>query len=291
MTATTLLILLIKISLITLMVGLGLGLQLDALKEFSHRPWLILRVLLGTCVLVPLAALLLLKLPLTMQMSPGARFGIALMALSPSAPLTLRKAHLQGGDRHLAALLQVAAALLAILSIPLLTDLFRAWYNVDGWDIEPQTVAIQVALVQVLPLTIGLMLRRLFPQFGARWALPIQKGAFLVTLVVVALIVVMMAPRLFTFLKGNMLAIVVAALMTAIALAIGYLLGGRNAEERTTTALVTSMRNPGLALLFAISHGEELVGVKLAILTYLLVTILASIPFLRWSKAQGHSLR
>jgi hypothetical protein len=96
---------------------------------------------------------------------------------------------------------------------------------------------------------------------------------------------------LFTFLQGNLFAIVVAALMTAIALAIGYLLGGRTAEERTTTALVTSMRNPGLALLFAITHGKELVGVKLAILTYLLVTILASIPFLRWSKAHAHSLR
>ena len=122
MEPTTLLILLIKISLITLMVGLGLGLQLDALTVFRHRPWLILRVLLGTCVLVPLAALLLFQLPVTLQMSPGARFGIALMALCPSAPLTLRKAHLQGGDRHLAALLQVAAALMAILTIPLLTD-------------------------------------------------------------------------------------------------------------------------------------------------------------------------
>ena len=287
MNATTLLLLLIKISLITLMVGLGLGLQLDALKELRHRPWLILRVLLGTCVLVPLAALLLLKLTFTLQMSPGARYGIALMALSPSAPLTLRKAHLQGGDRHLAALLQVAAALLAILSIPLLTDVFRAVYQVEGWDIQPRDVALQVALVQVLPLAIGLVLRRLFPQFGARWALPIQKGAFLVNLSVVALILVMMAPKLFTFLKGNLFAIVVAALMTAIALAIGYLLGGRNAEDRTTTALVTSMRNPGLALLFAITHGKELVGVKLAILTYLLVTILGSIPFLRWSRSRG----
>ena len=292
MNATTLLILLIKISLMTLMVGLGLGLQLDALKDFRHRPWLILRVLLGTCILVPLAALLLLKLPLTLQMSPGARFGIALMALSPSAPLTLRKAHLQGGDRHLAALLQVAAASLAILSIPLLTDVFRAVYQVEGWDIEPRDVALQVALVQVLPLTIGLVLRRLFPRFGARWALPIQKGAFLVNLAVAALVLAMVSPKMLLFFQGNQLAIPTMVLMTAIALAIGYLLGGRNAGERTTTALVTSMRNPGLALLLAITHGPDIAGVKVAIISYLLVTILASIPFLRWSSAGGdHSRR
>jgi hypothetical protein len=64
--------------------------------------------------------------------------------------------------------------------------------------------------------------------------------------------------------------------------------GGRN--ERLTTALVTSMRNPGLALLFAVSHGQGILGLKLAIVTYLLVTILVSIPFLRWAQgpaAQG----
>lgn len=291
MQATALLILLIKISLITLMVGLGLGLQLDALTTFRHRPWLILRVLLGTCVLVPLAALLLFRLPLPLPMSPGARFGIALMALCPSAPLTLRKAHLQGGDRHLAALLQVAAALVAVVSIPLLTDLFRAVYQIDGWDIGPKTVALQVALVQVLPLTAGLVLRRLFPRFGARWALPLQKGAFLVNLAVVVLILALVFPRLLSFLQGNLLAIPAMVLMTVIALGIGYALGGAGAGERTTTALVTSMRNPGLALLFAITYGKDITGVKLAIITYLLVTILASIPFLRWSRTRDHSLR
>jgi hypothetical protein len=49
-------------------------------------------------------------------------------------------------------------------------------------------------------------------------------------------------------------------------------------------ALVTSMRNPGLALLFAVTHGSGVTGLKLAIVTYLLVTILASIPFLRWAQ-------
>ena len=148
-----------------------------------------------------------------------------------------------------------------------------------------------VGLVQVLPLTVGLVLRRLFPRFGRRWALPLQKGAFLVNLVVVALILARVSPWLLSFLQGNLLAILAMALMTVIALAIGYALGGEKAEERTTTALVTSMRNPGLALLFAIAHGREIAGVKLAIVTYLLVTILASIPFLRWSKARSHSLR
>jgi hypothetical protein len=38
------------------------------------------------------------------------------------------------------------------------------------------------------------------------------------------------------------------------------------------------MRNPGLALVFAGQHGANLPGLKLWILAYVLVTVLAGIP-------------
>jgi BASS family bile acid:Na+ symporter len=112
----------------------------------------------------------------------------------------------------------------------------------------------------------------------------------MVTLAVVGVILLMVFPKLLSFFKANLGGLAAMVLMTAIALGIGSLLGqGGTPEERTTTALVTSMRNPGLALLIAITHGKEVPGVRLAIVTYLLVTILASIPFLRWSRVQGTS--
>lgn len=289
MTLSNLLVLPIKLSLISLMIALGLQLQPRRLVAQQRRPWLVLRVVLGSCVLVPLVALLLLKLPLSQSLSPGARLGIALMAISPSAPLTLRKAGVQGGDANLAAVLQVGAALVAIVSIPLLSDLFQAVFQVQGWDLRPGPVALQVGLVQVLPLSAGLLLGRWKPELGARWAAPVQKGALLINLTVVALILVVVLPQLSAFLWLNPLAIPAMVVMTAAALAIGYGLGEGGRNERLTTALVTSMRNPGLALLFAVSHGQGILGLKLAIVTYLLVTILVSIPFLRWAQgpAQG----
>ncbi len=51
-------------------------------------------------------------------------------------------------------------------------------------------------------------------------------------------------------------------------------------------ALVISMRNPGLALVFAATYGAAVPGLKLAVLVYLLVTVLLSIPFVRWQKSQ-----
>jgi BASS family bile acid:Na+ symporter len=44
------------------------------------------------------------------------------------------------------------------------------------------------------------------------------------------------------------------------------------------------MRNPGLALLFSASHAPGILAVKLTILSYVLVTILVSIPFLMAQK-------
>jgi hypothetical protein len=103
-------LLLVSLTLFTIMFGLGVGLKGEAIVQLRRRPALVIRLLIGSCLLVPLVALVLMKLTPDLALSRSARFGIALMALSPSAPLTLRKAGKMGGDRELAAVLQACAA-------------------------------------------------------------------------------------------------------------------------------------------------------------------------------------
>ncbi len=277
---------LVGLTLFTIMFALGLGLQLDAIAQLRHRPALVIRVLIGSCVLVPLVALVLMKLPLSFALSKSARFGIALMAACPSAPLTLRKAGKTGGDRQLAAVLQACAAVAAIVSIPLLADLFRSSFGIDGWDIRPREVALQVGQAQVLPLLAGLLLRRWKPEWVARLEGALDKLANGLFLLLIVLVLIKTGPLLVPFVASNGLALGFMAVMVAAALAIGYFMAGPEPRERTTVALVTSMRNPGLALLFATTYGTGMPGLKLAVLAYLLVTVLLSIPFLRWRSAQ-----
>lgn len=78
--------LLIPVTLFMVMFALGLGLPGDRLDWVHRRPGLLLRVLLGSCLVVPLLALLLLCLPFAAALPEPARLGIALMALCPSAP-------------------------------------------------------------------------------------------------------------------------------------------------------------------------------------------------------------
>ena len=169
--------LLLTATIATLMFGLGLGLRASAVASLRHRPALAARVVLGSCLLVPLAALLLLSLPPAATVPRGVRLAILAMAICPSAPLGLRRAGRHGGDRELAAGLQLLGAAVAVLTIPLLVQLLQlADYGVlvellevaDRWH---EQLVDQVALLVVeVDVAVGvgswLLLRRGLIVFG-----------------------------------------------------------------------------------------------------------------------------
>jgi predicted Na+-dependent transporter len=276
---------LIATTLFAVMVSLGLSLPLNRLQEFHRQRRMVVRVLIGSCLLVPLVGVLVLLAPL--GMSPPARLAVALMALCPSAPLTMHKAHTSGGDRGLAALLQVSAATLAILSVPLLALAFKQIFHVSGWEITPDHVAGQIIKVQLLPLGIGVVLRRWQPALADRLQAPFSRIANLLLLVLIVLILVKVGPQIAQFLLGDPAGLTSVVVMVVASLAIGQLLGAGPPHVRTTTALVTSMRNPGLALLLAHAYAPHVKGLTPGILAYLLLTVLISLPYLRWRRSRA----
>ncbi|MEB3331675.1 MAG: bile acid:sodium symporter [Synechococcaceae cyanobacterium] len=273
--------LMVAITLFTVMLALGLSLRTEAMHHWRTRPALPLRVLLGSCLLVPLLALLVLRMPWSAALSPAARYGIALMALCPSAPLALRKAGNSGGDRQLAALLQISAALTAIVSVPLVGLIFRQSFQLQGWDLQPLDVALQVLRVQVLPLLLGLLLRLWQPALTARLQTPLNRLANLLLILLLIVVLIKAGPQLVHSLAGDLQALPVMVLLAAASLAIGAAMAAGNSCERNTTALVCAMRNPGLALYLTKMHGKGLTGVRLMILAYVLVTVIVSIPLVR----------
>jgi BASS family bile acid:Na+ symporter len=268
-------------ALFSVMLALGVSLRPESMHHWRSRPALPLRVLLGSCVLVPLAGLLLLQSPWSGELSRSARHAIALMAVCPSAPLALRKAGVSGGDRQLAALLQVSAAVAAILTIPLLALAYRQAFHQEGWLIRPRDVALQVGQVQVLPLLLGVLLRQKLPHLAERLERPLEKLANVLLLLLLVVILVKAGPILLGGVPRDPGALLAMALLIGISLGLGRLLGGNNPREGRTTALVTAMRNPGLALVFAESHGQDLPGLKVWVLAYVLITVLLGIPLVR----------
>jgi BASS family bile acid:Na+ symporter len=64
----------------------------------------------------------------------------------------------------------------------------------------------------------------------------------------------------------------------------GHLLGGPGAEEPSVLALATAARHPGVALAIASENFPEQKLAPAAILLYLIVSAVLSIPYMIWRK-------
>ena len=81
----------------------------------------------------------------------------------------------------------------------------------------------------------------------------------------------------------------VLALLTALSLAIGHVMGGPDEEDRTALAISCATRHLGIAVLVAATVPGLKTGVL--VLAYLVASILASIPYIRWRKRYHTSVR
>ena len=166
----------ISLALFLVMVALGLHPPAMPFGQLKHRPGWLLRVLLTTCVGIPVAALLLLHSPLGQGLSPAMAMALMVMAICPSAPLISLKSRLvaECGVGRQASLCSSCAA---IVSVPFWLHQLPVDAAETLWSISASDVAAQVFSVQVLPLLLGMSLRQWCSAWADRWNPVIQKAA------------------------------------------------------------------------------------------------------------------
>jgi BASS family bile acid:Na+ symporter len=259
----------------TVMFTLGLGLAIRELWWVSAHPGLVARGLFSVLIAVPAAAVLVggaLALPRTAQI------GLALMAISPGAPVALRRSLDAGGHAAFAPALQMLLAVLAVASMPVSIAILDELYAGHA-SLPPAEVARQVFLAQLLPLGLGMIVRYVAPGAGARVEPSIRRlsNVLLIALVIGILLlwreVIDAGPR-------TMAAIVA---VTLAALAIGHALGGPEPGTRTAVAVSSAARNPGLALLVA-TFNDAPPEVGRLVLAYLVVSAVTVLPYVVWRR-------
>lgn len=279
----------ISLALFLVMVALGLHPPAMPFGGLKHRPGWLLRVLLTTCVGVPVAALLLLRSPLGQGLSPAMATALMLMAICPSAPLISLKSRRVAGSAALAARLQLCSSWAAILSVPFWLHQLPIDAAETLWRISASDVAAQVFSVQVLPLILGMSLRQWCSAWAERWNPVIQKAATMLLLVLLAGVLIAVLPKVSLALIADLRGAVLMLLLTLIALVLGYAVAGDNRAERSTIPLVMAMRNPGLALLLVQEMAPEASELKAAIVGYVVMTAIGMTPFLRWRQSLADS--
>ncbi len=263
-------------TLFAVMFDLGLAIVPGEFRWVVQRPVLLLKALFAVLVAVPVLALGVTR---ALELPRAVDIGIVLMAISPGAPVALRRSMGAGGHQTFAPALQIAVALLAVVSMPLSIAVLNEYYRGQA-VVDPQQLARQVFFAQLLPLALGMATNR-FANRAAAWLEPRLRrigSALLVVLLVLVLIDIWQV-----VIGAGWRAALAIVLVTALALAVGHLLGGPEPATRTATAICSAARNPGLALLVAtLNHAPP--AITATALAYLLIAAVTLIPYVLWRK-------
>lgn len=280
MTAAMLVTLALRTSIFLIVFSLGLRAARTDLLYVLSRPGRMSRSLLAMFVLMPLVAV---GLSLGFNLHPAVKTALVALSLAPVPPILPRKEFKAGGHGSYVIGLLAAAALLAIVFIPVAEHFLRRLFDV-GIDRPPTMVVGLVAVTVLLPLLAGTFVRRLAPVLAERLASPLNTFATIL-LVLTCLVLLLHSWKVGLPLIGNGNVLVIAAFVV-IGLIVGDLLGGPEPENRVVLALSTASRHPGIAMAIATTTSPDQKLTIGAILLYLLVSTIISIPYVRWARAR-----
>jgi len=266
----------VAVTVFTVMFTVGLGVVLGELRWIWQRPEPMVRGLFAVLIAVPVLALVISR---ALELPRLAEIGLVLMAIAPGAPVALRRSLEAGGHRAFAPSLQIGVAVLAVISMPLsiaaLNHLYGGHASISPWD-----VARQVCVAQLLPLGLGMGVRKA----GASFAMRIEPWLRRISMILlVAALVLVLIDAWGTMVNASPRALAAIMLTIGAALTAGHLLGGPEPAMRTAVAISSAARNPGLALLVAtVNHAPP--AVTATILAYLVIAVFGIVPYVVWRR-------
>jgi BASS family bile acid:Na+ symporter len=258
--------------------SIGLKANLQDATYLFRRPGQLARALLAMNVLMPLFAITLISI---FDFNPAVKIALVALSLSPIPPPIPAKMVKTGDTESYAIGLQVAIGSLAIIFVPLAMEIIGRVRHVElHMTIWP---VARVILVSVLiPIVLGVAVHKLAPALAERVAKPLTAISGIGLLVCIVAIWIGAAPAMWSLIgNGTVIAFLAFVL---VGLAVGHFLGGPVPENRTSLAISTASRHPGIALLLAQANFPEQKLVTAAVLLYLIVNAFGSIPYLVWTK-------
>lgn len=269
---TAYLLLALKASVALLIFAVGLGSRLKDFTYLTQRPRVMLRSLLAMYVVVPLLALVAVKL---LRLPEGVEIALLVLAISAGAPLLPRKLMRLGNEEYVFSLV-VISSLLAIVTVPAwLTVLEPQFTRLD--TVDAGKVAVVLGKSFLLPLLLGMAARWLLRDASDRVSDTLLKA---VGVVFSACALTLLAThwQLIAAIFG--LPLLALGGFTLAALGVGHLMGGPDPNDRTALAVTCATRHVGVAMVIAAATpGPRTV---VLIVAYMVASALVIIPYMKW---------
>lgn len=263
---------------------LGMVREIREATFMFRNPGVLGRSLLAMDVVMPLFAVL--AIALTSVPAP-VKIALAALSVSPVPPLLPRKTQTVGGTHEYAIGLLFAAAIIAPVFVPLAVGLLGVLHGVHA-NISFLAVATIMLMTVLGPLVAGVVIRNNWPELAERLVKPLGTIAIVLLVLCAVPVIVKLWPQMMLLVGDGTL--LVFAAFVIVGLAVGHYMSRPDPEERTVLAVATSSRHPGVAMAIATASFPEQKLVSAAIILYLLVCAVISLPYLSWRRRHDTSV-
>jgi BASS family bile acid:Na+ symporter len=208
---------LMPVALGVIMLGLGLALTVADFTRVLKVPRAVLIGLGCQMLILPFACLAIATLS---GLPPELAVGLMLLSASPGGITANIYSHLAKGDVALNITLTAVNSLLSVISVPLIVNLSLAHFLGEGKAIPLQFgKVLQIFAIVLVPVAIGMALRRRFPALAARLNTPVKILSLVFLIAVVAATSWNERENLTTFFRQVGLA---ALAFNLVSMAVGY---------------------------------------------------------------------
>ncbi len=205
-------------SLIIIMLGMGLSLVVDDFKRIFVYPKAILIGLTNQILILPLLGFTLASL---FPLQPEVAIGIMILAACPGGPTSNLISHLAKGDIALSVTLTAISSFITILTIPFIVNFALLHFLEEGQMIKLDVVntIIQILVITVIPVSIGMIIRRYKESFALKMAKPVRiASGIVIALVIIGLTI----KERDNFLSYFRQAGIVALCLNVVTMIVGY---------------------------------------------------------------------
>lgn len=240
----------LPVALMIIMCGIGMSLTPGDFRSIGERPKPVLIGLLGHYLWLPLLGF---GIAWGFKLRPEYAVGLVLVAACPSGTSSNALTYLARGNVALAVTLTLLSGLITFVSVPLLVNLALQAFMGETRSIQLPLgpTMLHLAGLVLVPICVGMVLRRLLPTLAKR-AEPVV-GAFALLLLAVLIVGIVMQER--ERLPGMLAEIGVPVLLLCCAAIGGGLLLGRVSglalRDALTVGMEVGVQNATLALLIA----------------------------------------
>ncbi|MEJ7794061.1 MAG: bile acid:sodium symporter family protein [Nocardioides sp.] len=244
----------LPIALAIIMFGLGLDLTIADFKRIGSQPKAVLVALGCQLLLLPVICF---GLVIAFDLSPLLGIGMMLLAASPGGTTANLFSHLFRGDVALNITLTAINTVIAIGTLPLITNLAIDYFEQSDTVSMPLGEVVKVFVLILVPVGIGMLVNAKQHAFAERMDRPVRIGSAAILAILVLGIMLDQRENIGSYIADVGL---LAGLFCAISLIVGYVVpraAGVAGDQAIASSFEIGVHNGTLAIFVAVEVLES----------------------------------